>query len=681
MQSFVSDKGVLQIYMDNEIPTIQEDANCMQVVPPTVMHNHKVATTTSATAMKIDEAAPASQQQYWSYCPTTVTRIDGTASPRMSKTTDFLLCSTMMMPSAAAVDFYYSNATAAANPPGGFLLLSSTEDFSRSSSLSNAVDGYHELIRTLQHLGDSYVRLNQYEQALPFYLNAMQAAIDRYGPRHIDVATTLNCVGFIHLHTFNESKTGDVTLAIDCFRRAFEILKFIKHDDSLYSAALLTNLGKAQYYAGEYENSFSNHQEAYRIRKMLLSETHLDVAESLFYAAMSNDRLNNSLLSLHLYQKFLRIFVPQLGSSHSHVVAAYICSGDICLQLESYDNAIDMYTKGIDATKKTFGHQNTIVTDILTKIGHARYHMGDLSNAARAYLECLDLQRRFMAPDNLSIVVTLLKLARVYQQEGYFEESLKVYLEALHIQLYRNDQDRESTLNTSVTLDCIGSLYDILGHSNDGIASYERSLKLKISVLGRNHFEVSSIMNAIGIIHFKEGRFESAISWFEQGLSVRESLPHSTPHDFAAILFNIGAVHMATGESDQALEYFKRTLVLEKDEGEANIMNIMNVLRHIGNLHANRREYTEALECFNEGIEIIENSCRCDLSSELVSFYSLTGTVYLEQGDTDNALRCLMKAMHHERIAGVSGDHDVILRGLIMKRLASAKQVTCAPAA
>lgn len=690
MNTYPSDEDVLLLAMGKRI-RIQDINNV--AVPPPAMHPHQKMVSTAALPVINEEDTRCAQvvlqqQQLFWCCPITTMMTDEDFRPINVKTLDFPFHSNSSMWSihccgernkAPASVELYSNATAA--KPPSILMLSSTEKSRRSCSFSSATDDYHEQICFLHHSGDAFFRSNQYEQALSCYMNAMQIASGRHGPHNIDVVTALNCIGNIHLHAFTESKTGDITLASECFRRAFEILKFMKEDDSLYSAVILTNFGKALYSAGEYESAFSIHQEAYRIRKLLLEETHLDIAESLFHAAMSNDMLNNSLLSLHLYQKFLHIFVPKLGLGHSHVVSAYICSGDINMERQSYDTAIDMYTKGIDAAKKTFGHQDPIVADILTKIGHARYKTGDLTNAGRAYLDCLGLQRKLLASHDLKIVATLLNLAHVYQQEGYFEESLQVYFEALHLQIARNDQDRQSTLNTAVTLDCIGALQDILGRSNEGIESYERSLKMKISVLGRNHFEVSSILNAIGIIHFKEGRFESAISHFEKGVRIRESLPHSTSHDSAAILFNIGAVHMATGDSDKALVYFKRTLLLEKMGGEANISNTMNVLRHIGNLHANRREYAEALEYFNEGIQSIESSSRCDLSSELVSFYSLTGTVYLEQGDTENALRCLMKAIHHERIAGVSGDHDVILRGLIMKRLANVKQVTCAPAA
>lgn len=549
-------------------------------------------------------------------------------------------------------------------------------------SSSNLLDEYHVLFRIVHHAADSHFRAKQYERALLVYMNALQLTLDVCGVNHIDVATSLNCAGLVQLHVCTETKSGDINLAIQFFNQSLEVLRLCQ-EDGLYVADVLTNLGKAQYCAGKYESAFSNHQEAYRIRKMILDETHLDVAQSLFQAAMCNDMLKaDAFLSLHLYQKYLGIFVPQLGTHYSDVVTAYVRSGDIYLERESYNNAIDMYTKAMTAAKETYGPNHIIIAEILTKVGDTKYKLGDFSSASHAYSECLDLQRRVLSSHDLNIVVTLLNIARVYQQEGFFHESLQVYLEALHIQISRSEQDKQSTLNASVTLECIGTLQDVLGRSTEAIKSYERSLVLKISALGSNHFEVSSILNAIGIIQFKEGLYQAAIASFEQGLEIRKSLPSCTSHDFAALLFNIGAVYAASGDSDKAIFYFKTTLDLEKEGGESNLFTSMNIIRHIGNLYANRGEYREALKYFDEGIQSIQNSSQnFNLSGELATFYSLSGTVYLEQGDTENAVRCLMKAIHHERVAGVSGESDIVLRTLIVQHLASVEQVACAAAA
>ena len=541
-----------------------------------------------------------------------------------------------------------------------------------------------DTIAVLHNLGHIHFREGRHADALCTYKEALHLACERHGSHHLDVAATLTCIAVARFHLFSDPSALQLSQGVEDFTKALEIRRaIIGHVKDRESATIKNNLGRILLLRGQFELALSNHEDAYRIRSSIFGECHLDVAATVYNAAQANDNLDNTIMAMHLYQKFLDIVVPKVGENHFHVATAYVRLGHIHHERNDLCEAFELYFKGLKSAKGAFGLNHPEVAAILNKIGNICAEFGDSNSALKSYLEGLRIEREVFPADSPNIAVTLLNIARIYQRQESFDKSLELYTEALAVQRSTQGQDQAAILNIAATLACIGAVQEHLGNFEAAIETYEEALRLRSSILGHCHFDISSMLNAIGIIRFKAGNLDLAIASFEDSLRIRRSLAKPcASHEIATLVFNIAAMHMESGDSSKSLEYLKEALDLELADSSSNPLDILNTLQRIGVLHNKRGELDEALQYFEQGVTIGLNA---DFSgtvplTEVAKFFSFVGNVHLQRGDTGNAVTFFTKAMRTNRLAGVSEHSNLVVDGLCMYDLSKAHR-SCAAAA
>jgi tetratricopeptide (TPR) repeat protein len=129
------------------------------------------------------------------------------------------------------------------------------------------------------------------------------------------------------------------------------------------------------------------------------------------------------------------------------------------------------------------------------------------------------------------------------------------------------------------------------------------------------------------------------------------------PHAIAHTLVNLGNLHIGTGHPAKARPYYMEAL---------DMLRTLNDHRALGILHNNlaleearEQRWKEAIESFNQAL----NYHRMVGNEEgLAVTYSQMGQCFLDQGDLENAERCLNNGSEHYIKLGAEAGEAAVLR-------------------
>ncbi len=162
----------------------------------------------------------------------------------------------------------------------------------------------------------------------------------------------------------------------------------------------------------------------------------------------------------------------------------------------------------------------------------------------------------------------MLNIARIYHHKNSHHRALEKYREALRMQRHAKGINQ---LDLASTLEDIGLVNSRLGKIKPSINAYLEALAIKTKILGKRHYDVSTLMNSIGLAYFQKARYDDALYYFGQCLSIRS---HDRPLGSGSISsvkvrMNMATVHMEQENYNKALELFGTCLrILESCESD-----------------------------------------------------------------------------------------------------------------
>jgi len=121
---------------------------------------------------------------------------------------------------------------------------------------------------TLHNMGVEYYHQGKYEEALQYYLRALEIRENKLGVDHPDVAGTLNNIGVVY---YNQGKYEE---ALQYYLRDLEISEKKLGVDHPDVATTLNNIGVVYYNQDKYEEALKYHLRALEIREKKLGSGH-----------------------------------------------------------------------------------------------------------------------------------------------------------------------------------------------------------------------------------------------------------------------------------------------------------------------------------------------------------------------------------------------------------------------
>lgn len=212
-----------------------------------------------------------------------------------------------------------------------------------------------------------YRKKSDYDQALKYYnMTKAELSKEKYinnNARQLELATTMNDIGIVHLNT------GNLEKALYSYKISLQIRESTpgaKISDIAYS---YHNIGTAYQKMGQFERAKEYHEKALEIRKERLNypDYHPDVSASL--AHIGNDYLGmgdfrNAKIQ---YDKTLEIRLKQFGENHPQTAWIYY---NICEWYERqgmYKEALDNIDRTIAIRRSCLGESHNYTKNAIKK--------------------------------------------------------------------------------------------------------------------------------------------------------------------------------------------------------------------------------------------------------------------------------------------------------------------------
>lgn len=146
-----------------------------------------------------------------------------------------------------------------------------------------------EAARTIDHLGSTYVKLGELDQALEMYTRSRDLRERIYGSGSLEVAMSDNSIAWFHV------QQGDYEIAEPIYRRALSTLQGLEESESkpLWIARAMHSLGNTLVALGQYDEANLMLTDSLSLKSELLSDNKPSVALTLQSLAELALRMND----------------------------------------------------------------------------------------------------------------------------------------------------------------------------------------------------------------------------------------------------------------------------------------------------------------------------------------------------------------------------------------------------
>ena len=234
------------------------------------------------------------------------------------------------------------------------------------------------------------------------------------------------------------------------------------------------------------------------------------------------------------------------------------------------------------------------------------------------------------------LIDVLLEQERPYEMLGQREQQ-----QAIMDQLFQLLQPEGDPARLAETYARQGELYTELGCFDGAEQALGEALALR-RALSDGPGE-SSTLRSMGFLRWHQKRYEEAVACNEAALAIDRQC--GDVETIATDLRNLGNVWRNLGESERALDCLEEAQVLM--EKKQNPLKQGSTLRLMATVYRKRGDLEEALAYYQRALALYVEE-KGNLPGQTVILASI-GSIYWEQGKTDESLRCYQEAAHIAR--------------------------------
>ena len=114
--------------------------------------------------------------------------------------------------------------------------------------------------------------------------------------------------------------------------------------------------------------------------------------------------------------------------------------------------------------------------------------------------------------------------------------------------------------DVAASYDNMGKAYHGQGSYDRALTFYEKSLAIRLKVVGECHPDVATSYIHIGEVYEQQGAYEKALHYFEKSLEISLKGVGDTHPNVATNYLRIGEVYYSQGAYKRALHYFEKSL-------------------------------------------------------------------------------------------------------------------------
>ena len=244
-----------------------------------------------------------------------------------------------------------------------------------------------------------------------------------------------------------EFKRNNFNSALGYFNQALEAKKSVQGESTIDVARTVNNLANIHFSLGNLDDAMRLYSEAVEIKKQCLGEDSDDVANTLNNIAHVMVTAGKDQDALQAYHNVLKIRQDKYGKNHLTVADTLSSMGDVYIKLGKLEIAM------------TYLEQVTRIRNLQSECRDARVmenlasiygKLGEWQKAEAAFKEILQLKRAAHGNNSIDVAKTLDLLAVSYIEQDQCEKSIEHLQEALRIRkvcLGADDDEVLASLN------------------------------------------------------------------------------------------------------------------------------------------------------------------------------------------------------------------------------------------
>jgi len=414
----------------------------------------------------------------------------------------------------------------------------------------------------------------------------------------LQVGTVLNNIGRVYylLEQYDN--------ALRVYKEALAIRSSVLGCDSVDVAATIYNCGQTLHQLGQLDQALRYYDDFLSLTKEKFGEKSRDVA--IVYRCIGEIYHEKGELQRARETLVLALVAGRssLAQAHQEIASCLNKLGNLCYEMKDHDAALGYYQDGLQVEKRIFQstHPHIIIT--LTNMAHIYKNRGDYGLALGAYRQVHSRQKGTFGESSIECAMTLSSIGLMQYHLKFYDDAFESYQAALRIR--RDAYKTDDHVDIASTLNSIGLVLfkqNILDMSRK---CFTESLRIRMNLLGADHRDVAILYYNIATIFFEMGQEEQAINLYKETLRVeRVSLGPDHP-DVVLTLQHIGQVLQQVGKLEAALEYYNEALEVERSRKGADPVAAAKILNLIGNIHLQCCQIPEMMKCFTEASRIFE---------------------------------------------------------------------------
>lgn len=410
---------------------------------------------------------------------------------------------------------------------------SAIEEFKKSLPSWRAAGNRRQEALTLKRIGDAYMPLGEYKNALTFYNQAI--ALNRATRDAKAEADTLNEIGYVYFNL------GENQKALEFTKRALKMAQATTHERGIARAQ--NNLGEIYYDLGDLPQSLKDLEKALQLWKQLNDARGQAIA--FLHSGYVYSDLGQVGQAFTTYEQTISLWESIRDRRGQAITLAAI--GRLYSRIGESQEALDYFQRAktlIDPIGDPISEAN-----VLNGMAYIYDGLGESQRALEYYSRSLTLCRA--VESRFGEATTLGELGRVYFSLGDHSKALQHHETALSI--FKTLGDRRMKI---VELKEIGKIHDAQGDKQKALGYY---LRARSSYRNEKDLRGEAItVNLIGRIHADRGQKQTAMGFFEQALSLSRKAKY--PFVEAAALNNIARLERDSGNLFAARERTEQAL-------------------------------------------------------------------------------------------------------------------------
>ncbi len=320
-------------------------------------------------------------------------------------------------------------------------------------------------------------------------------------------------------------------------------------DQPLTQARVMQTIASFYHRLGLYQEALPLVRQALEIRRRLLGDGDLAVAESRYELASLHWRQGDFAAAEPLYESALATRERLLAGDHPDLAASLNGLAILHWNQGRYRRAEPLYLRALEIREAGLGPEAPEVAASLDNLAILYKDQGRDDQAKPLYRRSLALREKRLGPDHPEVATSLSNLGELYREQGRAAEAEPLYRRAVTIWEAALSDDHPAL---AVGLTNLATVWVAAGRYAEAEPLFDRAIAIFESTLGPQHPYLGYSLQEMGKLHAARGEPGAAGLLLSRALTIlAESLGAEHP-DVGRCLLDLAAVDLAAGRREAA---------------------------------------------------------------------------------------------------------------------------------